>query len=172
MAASTDGAGSVPHTRRRARATLGTCGVAHFVHDGFSDVLFALLAMWAREFGLSFTQVGILKTAFSGTLAAFQVPAGLLAERWGERRVLALGTALTGSAFILMGMAGGFTALVLVLVLAGFGSGSQHPLSATLVSKAYAGGRRRAAIGTFNFTGDLGKVVVQPLIAMGAISCL
>jgi MFS transporter, FSR family, fosmidomycin resistance protein len=156
------------NTLARRRATLGTCGVGHFLHDGFSDVLFVLFPLWTQEFGLSLTQVGLLKTAFSGVLAGFQVPAGFLAERWGERRVLVVGTAITGLAFIALGWAGGFLALAMVLVVAGLGSGTQHPLSATMVSRAYEEGPRRAALGILNFTGDLGKAAIPALIALGA----
>ena len=34
----------------------------------------------------------------------------------------------------------------------------QHPLSSSLVSRAYETGLRRAALGTYNFSGDLGKI--------------
>ncbi len=53
-------------TGNRARATLGTCGAAHFLHDGFSDVLYVLLPLWAQEFGLSLTQVGLLTSLYTG----------------------------------------------------------------------------------------------------------
>lgn len=152
----------------RARAALGTCGVAHFLHDGFSDTLFVLFPLWAQEFGLSLTQVGMLKTVFSGALAGAQIPLGFLAERVGERVLLAAGTVLTGLAFAFLGLAGGFIALVPLLFLSGLGSGAQHPLSSSLVARAYAGGPRRAALGTYNFTGDLGKVAVPWLVALGA----
>ena len=81
---------------RRRRATLGTGSGAHFVHDGFSDSLYVLFPVWAEALGLSHAQVGILKMVFSGAMAAFQVPAGFLAERWGERILLATGTAVAG----------------------------------------------------------------------------
>jgi MFS family permease len=80
---------------RRAPAVLGAASGAHFIHDGFADLLYVLLPVWAAELGLSFAQVGFLKTAYSGGMAAFQIPAGLLAERWGESRLLAAGTAVT-----------------------------------------------------------------------------
>src|SRR2546430_9927661 len=80
----------------RARAVLGSaCGI-HFVHDGFSDILYVLLPVWAREFGLTFAEVGLLRTVYSGGMAAFQIPAGLLAERWGEARLLAAGAGPSG----------------------------------------------------------------------------
>ena len=155
--------------KSRARAVLAAACSIHFVHDGFSDILYVLLPIWASEFRLSFAQVGIIRSAYSGAMAAFQIPAGLLAERWGERRLLAAGTALTACGFILAGTVGGFVSLLAVLLIAGLGSGVQHPLSSSLVSKAYETGPRRAALGTYNFSGDLGKVAVPATVAFAAL---
>ncbi|HKQ67350.1 MAG TPA: MFS transporter [Methylomirabilota bacterium] len=153
----------------RARAVLAAACSIHFVHDGFSDILYVLLPIWASEFRLSFAQVGLIRTAYSGAMAAFQIPAGLLAERWGERRLLAAGTAVTACGFIAAGTVGGFVSLLAVLLIAGLGSGVQHPLSSSLVSKAYETGPRRAALGTYNFSGDLGKVAVPAAVAFAAL---
>lgn len=150
----------------RARATLATCGATHFLHDGFSDILYVLFPVWAAEYHLSFAQVGFLRTAYTGGMASFQIPAGILAERWGERGLLAAGTALMALGFLALGFTGAFAALAVILLLAGVGSGVQHPLSSSLVSKAYETGPRRTALGTFNFAGDLGKVAVPALIAV------
>lgn len=161
----TGAAGSAPATlARRRRATLGACCGTHFLHDGFSDAIYLLLPLWQAEFALSLTQVGLIKSLYSGAMAASQVPAGFLAERWGERGLLALGTAVTGVGFIAFGLAGGAAALALVLVFAGAGSGTQHPLCSSIVSKAYEGGGQRTALGIYNFSGDLGKVAA-PLVA-------
>src|SRR6185503_7259360 len=151
---------------RRARAILATACGAHFVHDGFSDILYVLLPVWATEFGLSFAQVGLLKTLYTGGMASFQVPAGLLAERRGEARLLAAGTAVTALGFLAAGLTGGFLALLACLALGGLGSGCQHPLSSSLVSRAYETGPRRTALGTYNFSGDLGKVAVPAAVAL------
>jgi len=147
---------------------LATACSIHFVHDGFSDILYVLLPLWAVEFRLTFAQVGLIRTAYSGGMALFQIPAGLLAERWGERRLLAAGTAVTACGFIVAGTVGGFLSLLTVLLIAGLGSGVQHPLSSSLVSKAYETGPRRAALGTYNFSGDLGKVAVPAAVAVAA----
>jgi MFS transporter, FSR family, fosmidomycin resistance protein len=166
-----EGAGALGDHRdvkSRARAVLATACSIHFVHDGFSDILYVLLPLWANDFRLTFVQVGMIRTAYSSGMAAFQIPAGLLAERWGERRLLAAGTAITALGFIAVGAVGGFLALLSVLLVAGIGSGVQHPLSSSLVSKAYETGPRRAALGTYNFSGDIGKVVVPAAVALGA----
>jgi len=155
-----------PADAARRRALLTSCGVTHFLHDGFSDVLFLLLPVWQAEFGLSLAATGVLKSCYSGALALCQLPAGLLAERFGERAVLALGTLLTALGFLALGLAGGFAALALTLILAGAGSGAQHPLNATMVAAAYPQRGRRAALGIYNFTGDLGKVAVPMAAAL------
>src|SRR5262249_49930005 len=59
--------------RSRARAVLATACSIHFVHDGFSDILYVLLPLWASDFGLTFAQVGMIRTAYSGGMAAFQI---------------------------------------------------------------------------------------------------
>lgn len=151
---------------RRARAVLAVACGAHFIHDGFSDILYVLLPVWAAEFGLTFAQVGLLKTLYTGGMASFQVPAGILAERRGEARLLAAGTAVTALGFLVAGLTGGFVALLACLAAAGLGSGCQHPLSSSLVAKAYETGPRRTALGTYNFSGDLGKVAVPAAVAL------
>jgi MFS family permease len=151
---------------QRSRAILVTASAIHFVHDGFSDVIYVLLPVWAAAFDLSYAQVGLLRTVYSGGMAAFQIPSGLLAERWGERRLLAAGTAITALGFAAAGLTGGFAALLLCLLGGGLGSGVQHPLSSSLVSRAYETGPRRLALGTYNFSGDLGKVAVPAAVAL------
>lgn len=149
------------------RWALGAGGGAHALHDGFTDTLYVLLPIWAESFGLSYVQVGLLKTLYSGAMAALQIPAGLLAERWGERRLLALGTIVLGIGFAGFGWAGGLVGLVLCLVLAGAGSSVQHPLASSIIARAFSGGPHRAALGTYNFLGDLGKVVFPAAMAFG-----
>ena len=72
------------------------CG-AHVLHDGYTDIVYVMLPVWQSEFALGFAALGLMKTVFSGTLAGFQVPSGLLAERLGVPLVLAVGTALVPS---------------------------------------------------------------------------
>ena len=151
---------------RPARTTLLMSCSLHFLHDGFADLLYALFPVWAGEFSLSFAAVGLLRTAYSGALAVFQIPAGFLAERWGEPRVLMAGTALTALGFLCLGTAGGFGTLLLFLIVGGLGAGTQHPLTSSLVSRAYEEEHRRAALGTYNFSGDLGKTAWPPCVAL------
>src|SRR2546430_7324956 len=123
--------------KTRARAVLATASGTHFVHDGFSDILYVLLPIWAQEFRLTLAQVGLIRTAYTAAMASFQIPAGLLAERWGERRLLAAGTALTACGFIALGAwAGGFAPLPIILPIARPRAGLHPPPSSSPLPKA------------------------------------
>jgi FSR family fosmidomycin resistance protein-like MFS transporter len=148
------------------KRTLATCCAAHTVHDGFSDVTYVLLPLLAQTFGLSLAQVGMIRSAHRVAMAAFQLPAGLIAERFGERNLLALGTLIAGCAFLGLGYASGFWAILIALFFAGVGSAVQHPLSSTIISHAYAGDGRRGALGTYNFFGDVGKFAFGGIVSL------
>jgi FSR family fosmidomycin resistance protein-like MFS transporter len=91
----------------RSRRTLAACCGAHLLHDGFSDLLYVLFPVWQAAFGLSFAQVGLLKSVYSGSMAALQLPASLLAERIGERVVLVFGTLVAAIGFVVSGWTAG-----------------------------------------------------------------
>jgi len=160
-----DEAASATDIKKR-RGTLAVGSGAHFMHDGFTDMLYLLLPVWQAEFALTLTQVGFLRTAYAGVMALLQVPAGMLAERWGERILLSAGTLVTGLAYLSLGSTGGHLTLLAVLMVGGAGSTVQHGLCSSLISRAYEHGPRREALGLYNFAGDLGKVAVPFLVAM------
>src|SRR6185312_3414173 len=156
---------AVPSEGQSGRRVLAArCG-AHALHDGYSDLLYVLLPVWQAEFGLALAQIGLLRSIYSGAMAAVQVPAGLLAEKLGERGLLALGTALAGSAFLLAGWSRGYLALAACLALGGLGASVQHPLSSALTARAFAGLRLRTALSTYNFSGDVGKMLFPAVTA-------
>jgi FSR family fosmidomycin resistance protein-like MFS transporter len=148
------------HARGDERRALGVACGAHALHDGYTDLIYVLLPIWQQEFGLGFAALGLMKTVFSGTLAGFQIPAGLLAERFGAPIVLALGTALAGFGYCLAGFSSGVATLVAALFVAGLGASTQHPLASSLIAQAFAGARSLKALGTYNFAGDIGKMTL------------
>src|SRR3981081_4800790 len=95
----------VPRTQEERRALGVACG-AHALHDGYTDLVYVMLPIWQQEFGLTYAEIGILRSLFSGALAGLQIPAGLLAEKLRPARVLAVGTALAGGGVVPAGAAG------------------------------------------------------------------
>ena len=139
---------------------MGVAGGAHALHDGYTDLIYVMLPIWQTEFALSYAAIGLLRGVFAGTMAGFQIPAGLLSERVGTPLVLAAGTALAGLGYCLAPFVDSYAALIVILLIAGLGASTQHPLASALVARAFAGTRSLNALGTYNFAGDLGKMAV------------
>ena len=145
---------------------LGTTLGAHVLHDGFADLLYVLLPVWQAEYGLALAEIGMLKTVYSGVMAGLQVPAGLIAERFGERSLLAAGTAAAAIGYLAIGWSGGFMGLVACLALGGMGASVQHPLGSSLTARAAEGPRLRTALSIYNFSGYVGKMALPALTAL------
>jgi MFS transporter, FSR family, fosmidomycin resistance protein len=148
------------------RRTLTVCGGAHALHDGFTDLLNVLYPLLQAQFGLSYAAIGALKTIYSGAMASGQIPSGKLAVRLGGVRVLATGTLLIAVGYTFAGVTGSLYGVIAGLLLAGLGGSTQHPIGSSLVSAAFPGLRSRTALGTYNFTGDVGKVLLPALFAV------
>lgn len=148
------------------RRTLAVCGGAHALHDGLTDLLNVLYPLLQAQFGLNYAAVGALKTVYSSAMASGQIPSGKLAARFGGVRVLAAGTAVVALGYGLAGLTGSLYGVIVGFLLAGVGASTQHPIASSLVSAAYSGLRSRGALGTYNFTGDVGKVALPALFAV------
>ena len=150
---------------QRRRILAVACGV-HALHDGFTDLIYVLLPVWQAEFALSYAALGLLRMLFAGAMAGLQMPASALAMRIGGPLLLAIGTALAGGAYVALGLAGaGLVTLVVILLIGGAGAATQHPIGSSLVATAYEAEGSRAALGTYNFAGDLGKMAIPAATA-------
>jgi MFS transporter, FSR family, fosmidomycin resistance protein len=150
--------------RNKARILWVACG-AHALHDGFTDTLYVLLPIWQAQFALSYAAIGILRALYAGVMAGFQVPIATAAQRIGEARTLAAGTAAAAAAYLFLGTSYSVAVLAVALVLGGLGSSTQHPIASSLVAASYEGPRSRGALGTYNFAGDLGKMALPSMTA-------
>jgi MFS family permease len=155
----------------RPKRALTACCAAHALHDGLSDLTYVLLPLLAQTFGLSLAQVGMIRAAHRTAMATFQIPAGLVAERFGERNLLSAGTFIAGAAFVGLAFvdvhhASAFWMILVALFFAGVGSAVQHPLSSTIISNAFPDSGRRAALGTYNLFGDVGKFAFGGLLSL------
>lgn len=148
------------------RRAASVAGVAHALHDGYTDLIYIMLPLWQSEFGLSFAALGALRSIFVGAMASLQIPAGFMAERYGAALILALGTALAGLGYCLAGMSTGFAMLLGALLIGGIGSSTQHTIASSLVARSFAGPYSLRALGAYNFAGDLGKMTLPAVLSL------
>ena len=142
------------------RRTLVFGSATHVWSDFFFTLIVPLLPLMRDDpdLALSYTEVGILKSVFTGSSAVLQVPAGWAAEFTGEFWLLIGGNLWVALGLLLVAVMPTFLLLVVVSFVVGLGGGTQHPLASSMVSRAYDDKGRSTAVGTVNFAGDLGKM--------------
>jgi MFS transporter, FSR family, fosmidomycin resistance protein len=147
------------------RRNLAGASLAHMLHDGYTDQLYALLPVWQSEFGLSYAGLAVVRALYYGTMGGLQVPANKLIGKLTPRAALALATLVAAAGFLLMALPYGFAGLCAGLILAGIGSSVQHPRASLLVTNTY-GKASRGPLGIYNFAGDLGKASFPAAVAL------
>lgn len=93
-------------------------------------VLYPLLSIIASEFSLSSADVGFLTSSYFFTYLLLQVPAGILGDRIGMRRVLLWTYAVAAVGAIGLGLViGNYPAMIFCMALHGLGAGGFYPSS-------------------------------------------
>ena len=146
------------------RNLAGAC-LAHILHDGYTDQLYALLPVWQSEFGLSYAGLAVVRALYYGTMGGLQLPADKLTAALNPRVALALATFIAAAGYLVMALPFGFPGLCIGLILAGVGSSVQHPRASLLVTNTY-GKASRGPLGIYNFAGDLGKATFPAIVAL------
>ena len=146
------------------RSLIAAC-LAHALHDGYTDGLYAFLPVWQTQFGLSYAGLAIVRALYYGTMGGFQIPGDRLLRSLSPRAALSLSTVVAATGFMVMALPFGFASLCVGLVLAGLGSSIQHPRGSLLVVDSYAP-TSRPALGIYNFSGDLGKAILPAVAAL------
>jgi MFS transporter, FSR family, fosmidomycin resistance protein len=146
------------------RNLAGAC-LAHALHDGYTDQLYALLPVWQTDFGLSYAGLAMIRALYYGTMGGLQVPGGRLTTGLSARAALALATLIAATGYLLMALPFGLPILYAGLIVAGIGSSVQHPRASLLVTHTY-GQSARGALGIYNFAGDIGKAIFPASLAL------
>ena len=145
------------------RSLIAAC-LAHAVHDGFTDSLYAFLPVWQTQFGLSYAALAMVRALYYATMGGLQIPTDRALKRFSPRTTLMLSTATASAGLLIAVIPLGFFGLCVGLVIAGIGSSVQHPRGSMLVTDTYGDAARRP-LGVYNFSGDLGKAILPALIA-------
>jgi MFS transporter, FSR family, fosmidomycin resistance protein len=137
-------------------AIIGLVGLAHGTSH-FSHLLLApLFPIFMRDFGLSYSDVGLLMSIFFVISGSGQAMSGFVVDRIGARPVLfaAIGCFLLAS--LAASMVTGYAGLVLVAVLAGLGNAPFHPADFTILNQRVSAPRLGYAFSAHGLTGNLG----------------
>jgi MFS family permease len=121
--------------------------------------------------GLSYAELGMLTGAFMVSGIFVAVPAGLLAQRIGDRPVLYGGLALMAAGGVLAGISNGFAVVLLARVLSGVGGVAVLMLVIKMVTDRFSGAMLSTATSMVIVSWPAGMaaslVVMAPLSAGG-----
>jgi len=103
--------------------------------------------MIVRQLGISFQDVGLLITAFTLPGVLLTPVMGVLADRWGRKRVLIPSLMLFGVAGGACGFTQDFATVLVLRFIQGAGGAALGVLNVTLIGDLYTGRERASAMG-------------------------
>jgi DHA1 family multidrug resistance protein-like MFS transporter len=119
----------------------------------------------ATVVGLSASQVGVLTTLSGISILVFTLPGGRLADRFGRKRLLIAGLAISSlpALAITSGLATSFIALALVAFVLGIGNATSNPARQALIADIAPAGRQGLTMGVYGVAEDVG-ILIGPLL--------
>jgi MFS family permease len=136
----------------------------HFFSHFYMLVLPPLFPILKSEFGVSYTALGALITAFALASGLLQLPVGFVVDRIGARFVLIGGLAVMAGGIALMGFSTTYWSLLLLAFVAGLGNSVFHPADYSILSGSVDGSRLGRAFGIHTFAGNAGWAAAPPVM--------
>ncbi|RXZ32443.1 MFS transporter [Oxalobacteraceae bacterium CAVE-383] len=151
------------HAQEIVLRMLGAVAFVHLLNDLIQSVLPAVYPMLKTEFGLSFTQIGLITLTFQCTASLLQPWIGLYTDRHPKPYLLPIGMCFTLAGIGMLASVHSFPMLLLSAGMIGVGSSTFHP-EASRVARMASGGRYGLAQAMFQVGGNAGSAL-GPLMA-------
>ncbi|WP_213879206.1 MFS transporter [Pseudomonas sp. dw_358] len=158
---------TAPQTSPLVMRIIGACALAHLINDLIQSVLPSIYPMLKANYGLSFTQVGLITLTFQITASLLQPWIGFYTDRHPKPALLPLGMVCTLVGILMLSVVGSFPMILLASALIGIGSSTFHP-ETSRVARLASGGRYGLAQSTFQVGGNAGSAF-GPLLAAAII---
>lgn len=116
------------------------------------------------ELGLSYSEMGLLLSAFAWSYGLAQIPAGALVDRFGPRRTLGFGMILWSLAQLAAGAVSSLNQFVVARVALGLGESPMYLGGARVCSDWFPLLERALPISIFNASSALAPALAPPLL--------
>jgi MFS family permease len=117
-----------------------------------------------RALGLSYSQTGILLSAFAWSYGLAQIPAGVLIDRFGPRRILGIGLVLWSLTQMAAAFVGSLGQFIAARVALGIGESPMYIGGTRVCTDWFALRHRALPIAIFNSSSGLAPALAPPLL--------
>lgn len=145
---------------------VGFVSVGHGVNEFFSIVIPPIIPLVVTDLGISYAEAGLLVTTFFVMFSIFQLPAGMVADRFGKGRMILLGLAGMSVGIFVASLAVDFVTLLVGQAIAGLGGSTLHPAGMAMISDGETSATEGRAMGVFG-TGGKAGTMMAPLLVGG-----
>ena len=149
--------------------TIGVVSAAHATSHFFHLLLPPLFPAFIQEFGLSYSQLGLLMSVFFVVSGIGQAFAGFVVDRLGGRPVLHVALGCFVAAALTVASAQGYASLVVAAVLLGLGNAPFHPADFSILNQRVSVARLGHAFSAHGISGNLGWAAA-PVFMIGLAS--
>ena len=156
---------TAPGSLRQDARVLGPVGGAHFLSHYLIFLLPPILPLLKADFGVGYAALGLIMTVYNLSSGLTHVPMGFLVDRFGALRLLLYGVAVSTIAYVCMGAFAGYTAMLVLAVIAGIANSVYHPADYALLSASISPGRMGRAFSLHTFAGFTGGAMAPLLMA-------
>jgi ACS family glucarate transporter-like MFS transporter len=118
-----------------------------------------------KELHINPVSMGIVMSAFFWSYAAFQIPAGWLADRIGQRIYLGIAVIWWSIATALTALARSINFLICARIFMGIGEAGAHPCNAGITAKWFPDKERGKVTSFFDSGTKFGSAFAMPLVA-------
>ncbi|MBU7042741.1 MAG: MFS transporter [Theionarchaea archaeon] len=139
--------------------------MGHFVDDGLVLMLPLLIPFIARDFNLSYIQIGIFSGSLILTLGIGQMVSGYISDLYKVKwPFIAFGLAVLCLSLFTMAFCTSYLCLIALNLLAGFGASFYHPCGIALLVKSMKQNIRGKILGIHGVGGGIG-ILFYPVCA-------
>jgi MFS family permease len=116
--------------------------------------------------GLDYTRMFLLETIFSVGMFAFEIPTGVVADRWGRKISLFFGSCFFGAGFLLFGIYTSYSILIIAEVICALGmtllSGADRAILYEILKEGHEENRAATVMARYDAYGTAGMFLAFP----------
>jgi MFS family permease len=137
----------------------------------YTMMLPPLFPLLHDDLGVSYALLGLLLSLKSLASGSTQLPAGILVDRFGARKILIFGFSVILVSYLFVAMSDAFWMIALAFMLAGVGNAVFHPADYSIMNQTVRASRMGRSFSAHTFAGHLGSALA-PVVTLFLIAAL